>query len=216
MDLLLDMQQHFNDTLGLEMERRHWRHVREGPITESKCLAQTKLARRLVFLEEFDAADRLYDQVWRDVAGREPIYSRVVLPAETARAAALTFRRPRDALEILARLLPTVERCRDPWTRVLHCKWTSVALTNRGLYEEAVPYAAHAVDLARLTSGPQSQNALNAMYMQAKLFARMGRIEEARTLLDQVLAYRERTLGPDHHDTRAAQDVLRSITAPTG
>jgi len=199
----------FNGALMLEMDRRRWREDRDF------CRAQLDLSEALLCREEFDVSERLYEEARRGVASHDPIYHPHILPAEVVRARALLqVGRSRDALEILTRIRPMMELRADR-ARVEYVKVMSAVLTELGRFSEALPFAATAVDVARFFFGPQSQEALDAMFVQSQLFARVGRVDEAKATLVHVLAAHKRLFGPEHEHTRKTQDVLRCIEAWT-
>jgi len=201
----------FTGALALELRLRCWRqHYRDASVTEVRCRALTNLGMKLVGLEEFDVAQRLYQEARRGVADHDPIYRSVILPAEIYWASALqNAARPRDALENLIRIGPRV--CEDALRRVYN-KCMGAALGDLGRVQEALPFVADALELARKSLGSQSAATLDTMVLQAQLVARIGRVEEAKATLDHVLAVQTRIFGPDHEHIRRTQAALRSIS----
>jgi len=160
-------------------------------------------------------AERLDEEARRGVADHDPMYVEVVLPSEMARAdALLKLGRSRDALETLTRIRATMERdyalsrARSTFDTMM-----SRALTNLGRGEEAVRFAADAVETSRFFDGPHAVETLDAMFVRGQTLAKIGRVEEAQETLRHVLAARTRILGPAHVHTRRTQDALRRIDA---
>jgi len=207
--------QRFTGALGIEMTRRWWRHCRGASVPEDRCPAVTVLACTLVELEEFDVAERLHEEARRDVADDDSLYGQLILPAELQRSGTLIRAgRERDALEILTRLRPRMRRCK-PSIRVLYNTRMSMALVGVGRLVDAQQCGADAVQLARATSGPHSLRALEAMFTQAQLLERIGRVEEAKTMVGDVLAAQLRILGPQHERTHQTRDLLRGMVSRT-
>jgi len=205
--------QTFTRALGIEMDRRRWRHHREAPVSSAKYEALAKLAGKLVRHEEFDVAERLYDEARRGVPlDNDTVQQRLILPSEIDRVSALLqVGRFRDALEILSRFRPSLGLCL-PKTRAEYYRYMGFTLGGLGRLEEALPFAAEAVELARTSEGPQSFDALDAMDMQAWLFSQVGRVEEAKAALTHILALNTRVFGPDHENTRHTRDTLESMS----
>jgi len=205
--------QHFTGALQVEMDRLHWRHFREAPATEDWCDALTNLARTLMCYEEFDVAERLYDEVEGVAEGRSEI---------TRAGALLRVGRYRDALEILTRVRPRMELCEDPRLRVSYQKYLSSTLANVGRTVEALPIIANAVEVARTCHAPQSREMLDVTCLQAQFLAQIDRIEEAKAIVGDAIAVSTRVFGPDHEYTRKMQEqrsrmeLLRYRAARTG
>jgi len=208
--------QEFVGAQRLEMVRRVWRHRRDTPGSIEKDQALTTLTSALLSVKEFAGAERLYEEAWRDVPDDDDHAYGPRISSEIMRAGRLTQAgRSRDALEILTRLRPRLALCHVV-NRADFNTCMSAALANVGRVEEALPFASDAVDIARTCHGPQSESALDAMFVQAQLLSSVGRVEEAKSMLGHIVAARTRLLGHEHQSTRGTRDVLRRITAQTG
>jgi len=157
-------------------------------------------------------ATHLDEEARRGVADDDATYHRLILPSEMDRAHALVaVGRPRDALNILSRVRPWMVQCEDLALCASYYRALSEALLCLGRIEDAQPVADEAVELARTTHGPRSEEAHNAMCCQAQVIAEIGRVEEAKETLRHVLATRTRLLGPEHVATCKTQEALRRI-----
>mmetsp|Transcript_22749 Transcript_22749/g.90233 ORF Transcript_22749/g.90233 Transcript_22749/m.90233 type:complete len:261 (+) Transcript_22749:1-783(+) len=205
-------RQPYTGVLEVELDRRLWRRHRDAPTSVEKFRAQTILASALTFLDEFDAAERLHEESRREVPDGDPLYNKIVLASDLDWAGVLTnVGRDRDALEVLRRIRPRAELREDARARLAFTDVECTALGKLGRVQEAWPLAADAVEVARSSYGPQSPEMLEAMCLQAKLFASIGRFEEAKATLQHVLAAQTRLLGPSHVRTCSTQEVLRYV-----
>jgi len=153
----------FTGALEIELHRRHWRQHRDAPGSLGVCAALTDLASSLVRLEEFDVAERYFDEALHGVADDDQTHRRIILWSNLARATALNLAgRPRDALEILTRIGPRIEMFEDARIHADYMNKMTVTLANLHRIEEARPVAAEAVELARSCYGAQSLEALEA------------------------------------------------------
>mmetsp|Transcript_6434 Transcript_6434/g.27082 ORF Transcript_6434/g.27082 Transcript_6434/m.27082 type:complete len:202 (+) Transcript_6434:104-709(+) len=193
--------------LEIEMDRRRWRRRRDAPedIMISKREALRGVALTLLSRGQFDAGESLYEEASRGVP------EALMLPSHIDRAQALKKAgRPCDALEILTGLPTMMVPSQRTEVRVAHSQLMSGSLADVGRIDEALPYAAEAVDLARTCP---AEVLLEAMSLQAQIFAMIGRFDDAKAMLGHVLAGRTRLLGPDHEHTRNTQAVLRDVEA---
>mmetsp|Transcript_9478 Transcript_9478/g.38722 ORF Transcript_9478/g.38722 Transcript_9478/m.38722 type:complete len:104 (+) Transcript_9478:164-475(+) len=85
------------------------------------------------------------------------------------------------------------------------CAWHSRI---SAVSKEALPHATYAVMVTTETTGLRARYALDAMFAQARLFDAIGRVEEAKALLDKVHAASTRLYGPEHEETRKVQRAL--------
>jgi len=151
------------------------------------------------------------------VAEQDAVYRDVFPEAEIDWAATLVnVDRPRDALETLTRIPPRMDLPRSPaTTRASYNKVMTAARAKLDRVEEALHFSAVAVELSRATSGPQSFETIDAMALHGEMLGFNGRIEEAKAILDRVLAANTRLLGADHKRTRLTHDVLRGLPNQT-
>jgi len=210
--------QAFTGSLEVKLDRLRWRHFRDTS-TEEKCHALTNVAYTLIRFGEFDVAERLYEEARRGVADDDQTYHRLVVPSEVSRASALNCAgRPHDALEVLTQIQRRT-RMRvsgDVLNRVRYYETMSATLSSLGRLEEALRFAVDAVELGRTVYGPQSNPAVEAMYVHGQLLERIGRIEEAKATMGDVLAACTIVFGADHERTHKARNVLRRISARSG
>jgi len=193
-----------NGALSIEMHRRRWRHIRDGPITEDKRHACRVVSN--MFREEYehDAADRLDDEANQGLARDEP----EVLVSEIMRANSLfSVTNPDVALEILTGMRTKIERYKNdpniyPDLRAPYVEVMSGTLDKLRRFEEALLFANEAVELATAYCGLESATALRCRASQAELLIEVGRVDEGKAILSQVLATQTRILGANHADTR--------------
>jgi len=206
--------QQYCSALFVEMVRRRWRLYREAPVSIDKVEALALAGMLLMNHEEFDVAQRVYDESRRGVHVDDAAYRRVILASDNSRARSLNFTgRPHDALDVLTRMGPMMEPCDHVRTRADYQNNVCVTLANLGRTSEALRIADQAVELARLAYGPHDPVTLEATCTQAQLLAQIGRVEEAKTRVRYAVATTTRLFGPDHEHTRRVQVMLHNVDA---
>src|SRR5271165_490361 len=74
-------------------------------------------------------------------------------------------------------------------------------LFKQGKYQEAIPLAGKAVELAKRVYGPEHPNTAQSLNNLAVLYRVMGEYAKAEPLLQEALRIRQKVLGPAHPDT---------------
>jgi len=196
----------FTGALQAEMARRRSRHYRDG--TDTSVEARRSLGAVANFVRhghELDVADRLGEEAVRGLDRDHP----EVLVAEINKAASTS--NPDAALEILTRLGPRMAECTVRDIRVIYADVMACVLAILGRLDEALCYAAEAVEIATAHYGPESEVTLRNMRQHAMLIIRVGRLDEGSAKLARLLATETRVLGADHRQTRATKVVHCSV-----
>jgi tetratricopeptide (TPR) repeat protein len=83
--------------------------------------------------------------------------------------------------------------------------------SDKGLYEQAVPYIERILTILKRQSGPDSPDIATAMSGVADSFMAEGRSAQAEPLYKRALAIREKELGSEHPDVAASLCKLADI-----
>lgn len=84
-------------------------------------------------------------------------------------------------------------------------------LQEEGSYQEAVPLAEEALELAEQDFGSESQEVAEYLYTLAELLEATEQYAEAEPLFSRSLTIREETLGADHPETVEARSRIEAI-----
>jgi CHAT domain-containing protein/Flp pilus assembly protein TadD len=76
-------------------------------------------------------------------------------------------------------------------------------LFEQGKYQEAIPLAGKAVELAKRVYGPEHPNTATSLNDLATLYWAMGEYAKAEPLFQEALRIRQKVLGPEHPDMAA-------------
>jgi len=201
----------FTGVLEVELCRRAWRHHRDAQETDVTRGALATAGNVLAHYDEGDAAARLCEEAKRGLAGDDPR----VLEAEVARADAVRQTNPDAALEMLKRLRPRIARCEDAGTRMMFATSQALVLGFMDRYQEAAPFAAEAVEIETLCSGPEDARTLDKKKLRAVLLIESGRVDEGTAMLTQVFVTQTRVLGADHVDTQDTKMMLNEYAPGT-
>jgi non-specific serine/threonine protein kinase/serine/threonine-protein kinase len=87
---------------------------------------------------------------------------------------------------------------------------------NLGLYSQAGPLFARALDIRRRVLGPEHPDTLKSMSNFGTTLEEEGRFAEAEHLHRQLLEIRRRKLGPDHEDTLVSMNSLANSLGEQG
>jgi tetratricopeptide (TPR) repeat protein len=120
-------------------------------------------------------------------------YDRAEAAARKAVAAAEKANGPQD---------PSVATCLSTLAEIY---------SDKGLYEQAVPYIERILTILKRQSGPDSPDIATAMSSVADSFMDEGRYAQAEPLYKRALAIREKELGPEHPDVAASLCALASM-----
>ncbi len=84
-------------------------------------------------------------------------------------------------------------------------------LIEQGKYQEAIPIAERAVELAKHTLGPDHPKTADALNDLGFIFQEIGNYAKAEQLYQEALRIRQKVLGPEHSDTAASLNNLASL-----
>ena len=86
-----------------------------------------------------------------------------------------------------------------------------VELFKQGKYQEAIPLAEKAVDIARRLRGPEDAEFATPLENLATLYRTMGEYGKAEPLYQQALRIRQKVLGPEHPSTATDLENLAGL-----
>jgi tetratricopeptide (TPR) repeat protein len=84
-------------------------------------------------------------------------------------------------------------------------------LYKQGKYQEAIPLAEKAVELAKRVYGPEHPDTATSLNNLGKLYREMGEYAKAEPPLQEALRIRQKVLGPEHPDTATSLANLGSL-----
>ena len=84
-------------------------------------------------------------------------------------------------------------------------------LIEQGKYQEAIPIAERAVEVAKHTLGPDHPKTADALNDLGFIFQKIGNYAKAEPLYQEALRIRQKVLGPEHSDTAASLNNLASL-----
>ena len=84
-------------------------------------------------------------------------------------------------------------------------------LFEQGKYQEAIPLAENAVELAKRVYGPQRTYTASSLNSLAALYKYTGEYAKAEPLLQEALRIRQRVLGPENPDTASSLNDLGTL-----
>ena len=200
-------KQSFTGALGLEMDRCFWRRYRSRQDQLTLRYNSTRnLAIWLGDNAENDAANQLLDEVSTCVGHDKEL----LLELKLLRAGLLIKNGEKlDALGLLQAMLPEAKLyTASPELYGVTLLHIADLLLGLDRYQGAYEAAAEAVASAKANFGLEDSRTLTAMKMHAVAYARLGRVEEAKTSFDDLLAIEIRVFGRDHKYT---QDTLRKM-----
>jgi len=81
-------------------------------------------------------------------------------------------------------------------------------LIEQGKYQEAIPIAKRAVEVAKRARGPEQPETADALNNLGLLFQKIGDYAKAEPLLQEALRIRQEVLGPEHPYTATSLNNL--------
>ncbi|HEV3065018.1 MAG TPA: CHAT domain-containing tetratricopeptide repeat protein [Chthoniobacterales bacterium] len=84
-------------------------------------------------------------------------------------------------------------------------------LIEQGKYQEAIPIAERAVEVAKHTLGPDHPKTADALNDLGFIFQKIGNYAKAEPLYQEALQIRQKVLGPEHPDTANSLNNLASL-----
>ena len=84
-------------------------------------------------------------------------------------------------------------------------------LIEQGKFQEAIPIAERAVEVAKHTLGPDHPKTADALNDLGFIFQKIGNYAKAEPLYQEALRIRQKVLGPEHSDTAASLNNLASL-----
>ena len=85
-----------------------------------------------------------------------------------------------------------------------------------GKYQEAIPPAERAVDVAKRARGPEDPETATALNNLGLLFPKIGDYAKAEPLYQESLRIRQKVLGPEHPDTAVSLSKLALLYQTMG
>jgi CHAT domain-containing protein/tetratricopeptide (TPR) repeat protein len=89
-------------------------------------------------------------------------------------------------------------------------------LFQHGKYQEAIPLAKKAVEIARRLRSPEHPDTAESLNNLAELYEEMGQYAKAEPLCQEALRIRQKVLGPEHPDTAESLDNLAGLYQDMG
>ena len=202
-------KQSFQGALGLEMQRRFWRHHRSSQYHVLRYGATKHLAGGLGYNGELDAVNQLLDEASTCVGN-----NRDALPDLKILRAAMHGQHL-EALGLLQAILPEAKvYTSNPWIfgRTMLQIVTVFLDLDRNL--EAHEVATELIAFAKAKYGLEDPKTLTAMRKYAVACAKLGRVEEAKVVLEDVLTTQTRVLSqPSKHPRDQTHVLLRLQSA---
>src|SRR5208282_1491763 len=84
-------------------------------------------------------------------------------------------------------------------------------LIEQGKYQEAIPIAERAVEVAKHTLGPDHPKTADALNDLGFIFQKIGNYAKAEPLYQEALRIRQKVLGSEHSDTAESLNNLASL-----
>ena len=196
----------FVGALEGEMKRRFWWRYRAGQNQRTRdqlvCFVSIKcVAQYLGFHREIDTANHLYDAEASKFVGLHPSMFRDL---ELARAEML--KKSGQKLEALERLQGILPEARADTANPTLCNCimlaTAASLLDVGRYQEAHEMATELVAFAKANFAPDTSINLVARPVYARACAMLGRMEESKSIFEDLLATETRVYGRDHPNTQ--------------
>ena len=88
-------------------------------------------------------------------------------------------------------------------------------LGEQGKYQEAIPIAERAVEVAKRVRGPENHETAEALNNLGLLFKKIGDYVKAEPLYQEALRIRQKVLGPEHPDTAESLNNLAVLYQAT-
>ena len=89
-------------------------------------------------------------------------------------------------------------------------------LIEQGKYQEAIPIAERAVEVAKRTRDPERLETADALNDLGFIFQKIGNYAKAEPLYQEALRIRQKVLGPEHPDTASNLNDLASLYQDMG
>ena len=208
----INCKQEFTGALGLEMQRRFWRHHRS---TQHQAERQYRglhynsaisLFLCLRSSGEFDAAKELLDEVstcFRDNSEGllDVKLHRVDLLQETGQEL--------EALGLLQAMLPEAKQYPSVCCRTMYITADVLLCLHR--YQEVHDIATELVAFAKEKFGPEDNRTLGAVKLYAVACAKLGRVDEAKANFNDVLTTQTRVLGREHPYTHSIRQCMKNV-----
>ena len=207
----VNCRQCFRGALALEMARRCWRQQRWSQDLGQRYTAVKYVAACLEVNGEVDAAKQLLDGVSKKSTGYD---RKTLLEMQYDRAEALSYGgRELEALELLKAMLPEAEAC-AAWG--LYVGGTTLLVDvllrldrNQEAYDLAVVLVAATKEMFH--DREEGTETLVPRKLYAIACVRLGRVQECKALVDDLLSDYTRIYGPDHMFTQGNRQLLGPI-----
>ena len=201
-------KQGFTGALELEMKRRFWRRCRSSTSSDYHYSCRY-LASCLGIYEEFDAAIQLVNEASHCVGNN----MRAFLDLKLYSATLLSMSgRNLEALGLMQAMVPPAKAYADTpelYTRVM-MSIVSVLL-KLGRNQEAYEMATELVAFTKANYSTEDRNHINATENYAAACAAVGRIEESKSIFEDILATQTRIYGRDHRETQTTRERIDDL-----
>ena len=214
----INCHQNFEGALALEMQRRLWWHCRSRQNLTLCYNSMKMVAEHLGKRGEIDAVNFLYDEASTAAEGDIAI----ILDTKLSKAKMLSLNGQKlEALELLTSILPEAKKActgnremetanRDTWQYETMVYMVD-ALLNLDRDQEAHKVAVDLVALAKARFGPQHSHAIAAMELYVMTCGKLGRLQESKAMLEEILITKIRIFGPHHPKTQATRNTLQDF-----
>ena len=203
-------KQGFEGALMVEMDRRFWRHYRSSQDLELRYNSTKTLAISLGFRGEVDATNQLLDAASKCVRTTEALLDLKLHRIEML----IQNGHYLEALGLLQAMLPEAKA--DTATPYLYegtMQELAGVLLHLNRNQEAHEIATELVALAKAKFGREDRACLGAMGAYAITCAKLGRVEEGKGILEDVLTIETRVLGREHPQTQRTRRLICSYAS---
>ena len=193
--------------LGVKMKGRFWRRHRSRPDLQLRFLSKRSLATCLWSHDEIEQADQLLDEALFCV-GNQQTYLDIRLLRAT-----MQIKKGNNVggLGMLQAMLPEAKAyVKDPYFHSQVMLHIAEVLFDLKRYRESRQFATDTVTFSTAKYGKENPFTLRSRAQYAAACALLGRVDEARTIFNDVLTIESRVLGRDHPRTEDTRRCMRA------
>ena len=205
----INCHQDFQDALELEMTRRFWRRYRGGQNQELLHRSAIIMAYCLESSGEFHSGNRVYEEASKYLGSSKSF--RCQMNIHRARMLKKNGKKL-EALELAKTTLSELNG--TSMNSDLYCQTSDLilrVLLDLDRNQEAQERAAELRDACKVIHGPEDPTTLEAMKNYAVAGVKLGRVEESKKILEDVLNAETRICGPDHALTQKTKESMRTF-----
>ena len=201
-------KQLFTGALGLEMDRRFWRHYRSSQDMNLRYNSTKSLGTRLECRDEVDAANQLLDEASNCVSNGQQL-----LVLKLSRASMLIENGKKlEGLGLLQASLPEAKAyTSNPSLCGMTLLLIAGVLVDLDRNQEAHEMATELVAFCKAKFGLEDSKTLTALTTYATTCAELGRVEEAKANFEYAITTQTRVLGREHPDTQNTRLRMRGF-----